>query len=628
MEIKLINKQARRLLVLFLSVLFLNIIGGMVFTNGLVSAEEIEMVNYPPLYDTYAPPTGSTNLPLAFEFSIVILDPNGDLFDYFVSCTNGQVKSGFQETNGTKTLFLNGLDFDTTYYIWVNATDHLNSSNMRFKYSTRPAFLPEKPTSFDSLTSTETQIDLSWVPGENADKTYIEWNVVPGWKRGQGTMIYNGSGTSYSHTNLIAHRRYFYQAWSWNETDKVYSKEYVSVDAYRFGYIPENGTASPIRKYFTIPKILWTFDDYMISANYHPPHLGFTVIPEVVIGYGGYVNIMTILFGRYETHEYRNYSVIDELDWSEDRIKKSLEFFSQDHISPAGHGWDYQADPLNTATLEEAYTYINYTMWNWYNNFGIKPRFFLGGSTSGNYNVTLALKKFSEKYWTVYGEDFRWQEPDKFPETSRDAPAVEYITKYEYCELFDPLFGVDWGVPCETLDDAIALYNEETKNKELIFIRGHPKYFDDTDPSSVENISLWKSWIDWIYQNHELININHTQAIEYNVDRYNFVVYKNSVRNFSIDLRGCKYDHDIIFSQPYSKMKTTWEVYDDGGMFVGDVFDDATYSLKAGTLYYFVSDDEALDELENDTDDTPGFTFGFLILSLLSVCIILLKRKR
>ena len=618
----------RRYIVLFFLTVFLTNMFTVVIDQTVLGQESI---NSAPFYDAPTPVSGKTNMPLTFVFSIVITDFDGDTFDWFITCSNGHVASGFDEGNGTKILELKNLDFDTTYYIWVNATDGKNTSNAQYKYTTRPLFLPEKPFDFDTLTSTETQIDLSWKMGQKADRTYIEWNVVPDWRRGLGTMIYNGTGTSFSHTDLKAHRRYFYQAWSWNATDNVYSIEYALSDAYRFGYIPEDGNASPIRKYFTTQKILWTFDDYMITANHHPPHLGFTVIPEVVIGYGGYVNIMTILFGVNEAPEIKNYSVVEDLGWSQEKINKSLDFFSQYHIYPACHGWDYRYTPLNTATLEYAYKLINHTLWNWVNNFGIKPHFFLGGSTSGNYNVTLALKAFSEKYWPVYGEDFRWEEPDKFPETSRDSPAVEYINKYEYVSLFDPLFGCDWGTPCKNVEEAQTLFNEETKGKEIIFIRGHPKYFDGSDPSVIENISLWKNWIDWIYQNHELININHTQAIEYNIDRYSFKVYKNSVRNYSIDLTDCEYDHDIIFSQPYKNLEIIWELHDAfNGTKIGEIVEDTTFSLRAGGMYYFTSDDEALDELEQGETgtDTPSFTFALGLVALIVICLIYLFKRR
>jgi|GEM_PF-2429216 len=75
---------------------------------------------------------------------------------------------------------------------------------------------PETPTSFSATEQSISQIDLSWTKGTDATNTYIEWNSVSSWERGSGTEIYNGTGTSYSHTGLTEDTTYYYQAWSNN----------------------------------------------------------------------------------------------------------------------------------------------------------------------------------------------------------------------------------------------------------------------------------------------------------------------------------------------------------------------------------------------------------------------------
>ena len=627
MKNRSMNVKASRIICLCVLFLFLSNTLMIMSTHNYAKADADATSNVPPSYMNLTPASGSLDMPLSFTFSIVIRDGDGDSFDWDISCSNGQKNSMAGDSNGTKKLHLSDLSFHTVYYVWVNASDDNDSLSIQLKYTTRYEYIPEIPIGFDAITSTETQIEMRWSLGEGADKTYIEWNVIPGWILGEGTELYNGTGTYFSHSDLVAHRRYFYQAWSWNETDRIFSENYTASEAYRFGFIPEDGSISPIRKFFTTKKILWTFDDYYIQANYHPPHIGFTIIPEIIVGYGGHINIMTILFNGAETEELRNYSVVDELGWSTDKINKSLEYFSGDHIYPASHGWDYKSNNLNTATLEYAYKIINHTFWNWKNNFDIEPHFFLGGSTSGNYNITLALKKFSETYWPVYGEDFRWEDPNLVPDTSRNSPAVEFIDKPEYVVLFDPLFGCDWGEPCKNLEEARELFNIESKDKEILFIRGHPKYFDGTERYVVENVSLWKNWIDWIYGDHDLININHTQAIEYNIDRYSFKIFKNSMNNFTIDLSECKFDHNVLFSSPYENMDTEWEIHDDNGEYIGDVVNDTFYELKAGSMYYFSSNDEILIEIEQD-QETPGFEFITVMISLVFSCIYIFIKKR
>ncbi|MCK5031726.1 MAG: hypothetical protein KAR64_09685, partial [Thermoplasmatales archaeon] len=207
------------------------------------------------------------------------------------------------------------------------------------------------------------------------------------------------------------------------------------------GSISPDSYESPIREYFTTQKILWTFDDYYIQYGHHlPPHKGFGGLTEKINGYGGHVNIMVIFTGESETspfgNEIRNYSVIDDFGWSEEIVNASLEFFNRSQVYPQCHGWNETSEELNNANMSFAYKIINHTFWNWVNNYNIKPNFFIGASTSGNYNITLALKHFSEKNWNVYGENFRWDNPDLFPEPSRDAPAVEYIGKTDFVAMF------------------------------------------------------------------------------------------------------------------------------------------------------------------------------------------------
>jgi len=79
------------------------------------------------------------------------------------------------------------------------------------------------PYPFNATVISSTQINLTWTKGNNADTTYIERNTVVSWNRGEGTLIYNGTGTGYSDTGLDANTTYYYQAWSYNATDNTYS---------------------------------------------------------------------------------------------------------------------------------------------------------------------------------------------------------------------------------------------------------------------------------------------------------------------------------------------------------------------------------------------------------------------
>lgn len=84
------------------------------------------------------------------------------------------------------------------------------------------------PTSFTATTSSVSQIDLSWAQNGNNDDVMIAWNFsdtfgtpIDGTSysandpiTGGGTVLYNGSNTSYNHTSLNSNTQYFYKAWS------------------------------------------------------------------------------------------------------------------------------------------------------------------------------------------------------------------------------------------------------------------------------------------------------------------------------------------------------------------------------------------------------------------------------
>jgi hypothetical protein len=346
---------------------------------------------------------------------------------------------------------------------------------------------------------------------------------------------------------------------------------------------------SPIRKYFTTPKILWTFDDYSVQYHHNPPHKGFGGLTERINSYGGYVQIMAIFTTEVYTkpfgNELRNYSVVDDFGYSPGDVAASIEFFNRPKVTVGCHGWNHILN-LNYVNLSFANKIVNYTMWNWKNNYGITPHFFLGPSTTGNLDFTRALRRFSEQYWPVYGENFRWYNASLFDKASRDSPAVEYIDKPLYVAEFDPLFGADWGTPSKNVQEAMDLYNRSSVGKEILFIRGHPSFLNGTDQKAVENLSFWEQWIDWVYQTHEVINLNHTEVIHYNIDRYNFSVIKDDNESYTIDLTNCSFSHSVLFSKPMNSAKG-WAVYDENNTFLGDVQDDTFIDLTSGSVYQF-----------------------------------------
>jgi len=351
--------------------------------------------------------------------------------------------------------------------------------------------------------------------------------------------------------------------------------------------IPPDDSHSPIRKYFTTKKIIWSFDDYWINSDHHPPHKGFDGLSQQIHNYSGYVVINTPFIpswiGQHYGNAIRNYSVVNEFapydpGFTQNHINLSLNFFNRSYISPGAHDWNHtQEENINHANLSYAYKIINYTLWNWYNNYHIKPNFWLGMGDNGNYNISLALQRFSETYWTVYAENFQTSNTTRFPNGIK--PAVEYIGS-----PCDPLFGGITGKPCKTLQEAQQLFSNYSQNKEIVSIRGHPGPLNNSNQQ--QNLTLWQEWIDWIYQNYTLINMNFTQAIEYKIDRNSFIVEKNNNNNYTINLSLCQFNHTVLFSPPEYNTDQ-WILHDQDGQYIGLIQGDTFIRLEKDHCYYF-----------------------------------------
>jgi hypothetical protein len=90
--------------------------------------------------------------------------------------------------------------------------------------------VPNRPSIPNNLTATTlstTRIDLEWTKGENADTTYIERNLVSSWEMGEGILIYNDTGVSFIDLRL-SENIYYYQAWSWNQTNHIFSDNFAT----------------------------------------------------------------------------------------------------------------------------------------------------------------------------------------------------------------------------------------------------------------------------------------------------------------------------------------------------------------------------------------------------------------
>jgi len=143
---------------------------------------------------------------------------SGDWQD--IGNTNSQQNGDYYQTYSFN-------DYDTDYWWSVNVTDLTGLSswtNETYHFTTREIHSVSCPTNFVAEKHNETQFNLTWILGANAIYTYIERNTIENWEKGNGTELYNNTGTSFVNDNLSSNTQYYYRAWSWDSTDNIWSE--------------------------------------------------------------------------------------------------------------------------------------------------------------------------------------------------------------------------------------------------------------------------------------------------------------------------------------------------------------------------------------------------------------------
>jgi len=145
----------------------------------------------------------------------------------------GNINDGTNVYNETLSMIPDsGLDEDTHYYYrawsWNSSSRLWSSSNASASNTTWS--IPLAPTSFHATTVGVNKIDLSWTKGTHALNTRVMQ------KKGgypvsvsDGSLVYNGTGVACSNSSLSTGVHYYFRAWSWNSTSKLWSSTSVSV---------------------------------------------------------------------------------------------------------------------------------------------------------------------------------------------------------------------------------------------------------------------------------------------------------------------------------------------------------------------------------------------------------------
>ena len=212
---------------------FVNVSDGSIWTNETFTfTTEIDPANDNPVILNPDPANESVDItPYLDSVSIVINDPDGDMFSYTIEGEYIDDVSETGQTNGTKTAPISSsLPFNTIVQWYVNVSDGIIENHSVYVFTTRSAYTPSIPTGFMVETVNRTSISLNWTKDNSADSTLIERHTSSSWSRGEGIILYNGSASLIIDTGLSSGITYYYQAWSFNQTDSVFSDTFSAAN--------------------------------------------------------------------------------------------------------------------------------------------------------------------------------------------------------------------------------------------------------------------------------------------------------------------------------------------------------------------------------------------------------------
>ncbi len=185
--------------------------------------------NQAPVISDENPADGEEDIICTVQHWMVnITDPDNDLINWTIECSNGQQNSSTNQEGGIKKLLLSGLKGSTTYTIYVNATDSEEWTNKTFTFTTVDAVMDI------NINVTE------WNPGCNIgehSKTSDNWAMITNdGNIDVEVLIEVSNSTDWIASTSNAHNQfnvsYFLNSWNEITWEQRKMMNYLGVDEF------------------------------------------------------------------------------------------------------------------------------------------------------------------------------------------------------------------------------------------------------------------------------------------------------------------------------------------------------------------------------------------------------------
>jgi hypothetical protein len=173
--------------------------------HHVVTAVFTAEANVPPEVSNPEPADTATNVPISTSLlNFTTSDGNADLMDYYIS-TQPDIgsDSALGVSDGTYSLAVSGLNYETAYMWWVNVTDGTDWTNMTFTFTTEPSLLvdSEFTDSTDSVDLRNNGAGQDWyesrADGSWANLLYLDESDVGGNAGKKAGFTASTSGNAY-----------------------------------------------------------------------------------------------------------------------------------------------------------------------------------------------------------------------------------------------------------------------------------------------------------------------------------------------------------------------------------------------------------------------------------------------